>query len=192
MRVNPILMNLLAALLLSHFVGDFPLQPNQIYRLKNEHWLGIALHVVIHVTVTSLLIPAPLTVWPMLLLLGILHFGIDLVKLRVPLRSPSLGFLLDQGAHLIVLWALAQFWSNASASVLPLAVLIPLILYGLLLATLVFLWVLANELTTSDQGNRRYVQWASHHLLSLSQVAGLPLLFILAVQWYQHWFAFAP
>lgn len=178
-------MNLIAALLLSHLVADFPLQTNQIYRLKNESWLGIVLHAAIHVLVAAVLIKQPLAVWPMLVWLGVLHFFVDLVKLRAPIRSPSVGFLLDQGAHLVVLWFLARAWSTVTASVLPLSVLIPMILYGLFLATLVFSWVLANELARGAWGRRRYVQWARNHLLQLSQYAGLPLLFSLAVHWYQ-------
>ena len=179
-------MELTAALLLSHLVGDFPLQTNQIYRLKSQSWVGIALHVAIHVAVTALLIKHPLTVWPMLLLLGILHFFIDLLKLRMPLKRQSFGFLLDQAAHLLVLIFLARAWSSATASVLPLYTLMPMIIYGLFLAALVFLWVAANELAASGFNHQPYIRWARVHLLQLSQYAGLPLLFSLAVHWYRH------
>jgi hypothetical protein len=178
-------MSLIAALLLSHLIGDFPLQTNQIYRLKNESWLGIVLHAVVHVVVMALLLRQPLAVWPMLLWLGVLHFLVDLAKLRLPIRCQWLGFLLDQAAHLITLWLLAQIWSNAVA-LLPLSVMLPMIIYGLFLATLVFLWVLANELSTSQWGNHPYVQWARTHLLCLSQYAGVPLLLIAAAYIYQH------
>lgn len=178
-------MNLIAALLLSHLIGDFPLQTNQIYRLKSRSWLGIVLHAIVHVVVTALLIREPLTVWPMLLWLGLLHFLIDLTKLRLPIRRQWLGFLLDQAAHLITLWLLAQLWSTAAA-LLPLSVMLPMIVYGLFLATLVFLWVLANELSTSQWGNQPYVHWARTHLLRLSQYAGIPLLLIAATYIYQH------
>lgn len=183
MEVIP--MNLIAALLLSHLIGDFPLQTNQIYRLKNKSWLGIVLHAIVHVVVTALLLQQPLSVWPMLLWLGLLHFLVDLTKLRLPIKRQWLGFLLDQAAHLIILWLLAQLWSTAVA-LLPLAVMLPLIAYGLFLATLVFLWILANELSTSQWGHRPYVQWASVHLLLLSQYAGIPLLLIAAAYIYQH------
>ncbi|MCE7979923.1 MAG: DUF3307 domain-containing protein [Caldilinea sp. CFX5] len=183
MEVMP--MNLIAALLLSHLIGDFPLQTNQIYRLKNRSWLGIVLHAIVHVVVTALLIQQPLSVWPMLLCLGLLHFLVDLTKLRLPIRRQWLGFLIDQAAHLITLWLLAQLWSTAVA-LLPLAVMLPMIVYGLFLATVVFLWVLANELSTSQWGERPYVQWAHAHLLRLSQYAGIPLLLTAAAYIYQH------
>ena len=179
-------MELTAALLLSHLVGDFPLQTNQISRLKSQSWVGIALHVAIHIVVTALLIKQPLTVWPMLLLLGVLHFFIDLFKLRVPLKRQSLGFLLDQVAHLLVLVLLARVWSTATASVLPLYTLMPMIIYGLFLATLVFLWVVANELGASGFDHQPCIRWARVHLLQLSQYAGLPLLFSVAVHWYRN------
>jgi len=178
-------MELTAALLLSHLVGDFPLQTNQIYRLKSQSWVGIALHVAIHIGVTALLIKQPLTVWPMLLLLGVLHFLIDLLKLRAPIKRQWLGFLLDQSAHFIVLIILSRLWSTATASVLPLYTLMPMIIYGLFLATLVFLWVVANELAASGFDHQPYIRWARMHLLQLSQYAGLPLLFSVATHWYR-------
>ena len=178
-------MELTAALLLSHLVGDFPLQTNQIYRLKSQSWVGIALHVAIHVVVTALLIHQPLTVWPMLLLLGVLHFFIDLLKLRLPIKRQSIGFLLDQAAHLSVLILLSRAWATATASVLPLYTLMPMIIYGLFLATLVFLWVAANELAASGFDHQPYIRWGRAHLLQLSQYAGLPLLFSVAAHWYR-------
>lgn len=179
------LMNLIAALLLSHLIGDFPLQTNQIYRLKSRSWLGILLHAVVHVVVTALLIRQPLSVWPLLVWLGVLHFLVDLIKLRAPVKRQWLGFLLDQAAHLITLWLLAKIWSTAVA-LLPLSVMLPLIAYGLFLATLVFLWILANELSTSQLGHQPVIQWARVHLLRLSQYAGIPLLFIASVYIYNH------
>ncbi|MEZ4729572.1 MAG: DUF3307 domain-containing protein [Caldilineaceae bacterium] len=85
-------MDLAAALFLSHLVGDFPLQTNQIYRLKNESWVGVALHAAIHVILAALLVKQPLVVWPMLTTLGILHFLIDLIKLRMPSVNLSAFF----------------------------------------------------------------------------------------------------
>ena len=177
-------MNLTAALLLSHLVGDFPLQTNQVYRLKNKSWLGIGLHAVIHVATAALLVREPLRVWPLLALLGVLHFLIDLIKLRIPTKRQSLGFLVDQVAHLLVLWLLAQAWTLNAEARLSLPVMIPLIVYGFVLATLVFLWVVANELSSSAWGNHQSIQWAKAHLLQVSQLAGIPLLFALATQWY--------
>lgn len=176
--------NLTAALLLSHLVGDFPLQTNQVYRLKNKSWLGIGLHAIIHVATAALLVREPLRVWLLLALLGILHFLVDLIKLRIPTKHQSVGFVVDQIAHLLVLWLLAQVWDMNADARLPLTVMIPMILYGFFLAILVFLWVVANELSGSNWGDRRCVQWARTHLLQVSQLAGIPLLFSLANHWY--------
>ncbi|MEZ4729573.1 MAG: hypothetical protein R3E79_20785 [Caldilineaceae bacterium] len=82
---------------------------------------------------------------------------------------------------------LAALWVEETDSVLPLPILMPMIIYGLFLATLVFLWVLANELSTSTMHNRRTVQWARTHLLQFSQYAGLPLIIALATQWATQW-----
>jgi hypothetical protein len=179
-------MNLAAALLLSHLVGDFPLQTNQIYRFKNKSWVGVALHAAIHVVLAALLVKQPLSVWPLLVILGVVHFIIDLIKVRIPTQRLALGFLLDQAAHIAVVLWLARIWSTATDSTLPLSILMPMIVYGFFLATLVFLWVLANELSSGDMGNQRSVLWARNHLLQLSQYAGLPLLVSLAAHWYHH------
>lgn len=177
-------MNLAAALLLSHLVGDFPLQTNWIYKFKNESWLGIALHATIHVILAALLVEHPFTVWPLFVTLGVLHFLIDLIKLHVPTQRQALGFLLDQAAHILVILWLAKTWATAADSVLPLPILMPMIIYGLFLASLVFLWVLANELSSNERRHRRSILWARDHLLQLSQYAGLPLLVSLATHWY--------
>jgi len=177
-------MNLLAALLLSHLVADFPLQTNRIYKLKNESGLGIALHAAIHVILAAFLIKQPLTVWPLLVVLGMLHFLIDLVKVRMPQKPQSIGFLIDQIAHIIVLKGLADRWANTTGSVLSLSILMPMIIYGIFIAILVFLWVLANDLAMSEISHKSYVQWTKNYLLQVSQYAGWPLVFSLVVYWY--------
>ncbi len=179
-------MNLLAALLLSHLVADFPLQTNRIYKLKNESVLGIALHVAIHILLAAFLIQQPLQSWPLLISLGILHFLIDLAKVRAPQKPQAVSFVLDQLAHLIVLTGLADYWAPTVASVLPASVLLPMIIYGLGIATLVFLWVLANDLTAGTRSDKAYLQWSKNYLLQISQYAGWPLVLLLIVYWYQN------
>ena len=76
-------MHLFAILLLGHLIADFPLQMDWIFQLKHRHWAGILLHSVIHSVLTAILIEAPLTHWPMLVSLGLIHFAIDWLKLRM-------------------------------------------------------------------------------------------------------------
>lgn len=178
-------MNLFAALLLSHLVADFPLQTNQIYKMKNESTLGIALHAAIHMFLAAFLIQHPLQAWPLLASLGIIHFLIDLVKVRAPQKPQAVSFVLDQIAHLLVLWGLARYWALATTSILAPSVLLPLILYGSFLALLVFLWVLAQDLSSGSLSNHAYIRWGRAYLLQISQYAGWPLVLLLIVYWYR-------
>ena len=176
-------MNLVAALLLGHLIADFPLQTAWIYRYKTESWLGVLLHSVIHVFVTTLLV-RPLThTASLLLLLGVLHFITDCAKIRITAKQQTPGFLIDQFVHIGVLIFLAYWWQDLLISTLPPALLLPLILYGTFLGLMIFFWVLSCDLAKGDWGRYYVVQWARTHLLALSQYAGLSLLIFLAQQW---------
>jgi hypothetical protein len=178
-------MNLAAALLLGHLIADFPLQTSWIYRYKTESWLGVVLHSAIHVLVTALLIrPLQATV-PLLILLGILHFITDFTKSRLPAKRQSPGFLIDQFIHGLVLFLLAKLWQGTLYAVLPATLLLPLILYGSFLGLMVFLWVLACDLTKGQWGRYTLIQWAQRNLLKLSNYAGLALVLFLAQQWHR-------
>ena len=76
-------MDLLSALLLGHLIADFPLQANCIFRLKNQHWLGVLLHAAVHCVITAVLLQQPLAYWPLLASLCLVHFTIDWFKLRI-------------------------------------------------------------------------------------------------------------
>lgn len=178
-------MHLGAALLLAHLIGDFPLQTNWLYRLKNRSWVGVFLHVLVHLFTTAFLLERPLTAWPLLLILGILHFIVDFIKVRTPQKYPSFGFTLDQLTHVVIIACLAYFWNDTIIPVLSLPVLKPLILYGIVLGSMVFLWVVACEVADSAWGRKRYVIWARANLLRLSQFAGLPLLLLIVLQVYR-------
>ncbi len=179
-------MNLAAALLLGHLIADFPLQTNWIYRLKLQSWRGVLLHTCIHLVVTALLIHPIHHALPLLLQLGLLHFITDYIKVRVPARQQAPGFLIDQLAHLLVLFGLAQQWQTTLAATLPATWLFPLILYTAFLGILVFCWVLACDLSKSRWGSHPYLHWVRTNLLNFAQYAGIPLLFTLVSHFYRH------
>ena len=79
-------MNLFLILLLGHLLGDFLLQTNWIYRFKTQSWVGIALHTGIHIVVTLLLVKNWVEAWPLILLLGVIHFCIDWSDLYINLQ----------------------------------------------------------------------------------------------------------
>jgi len=173
-------MNLIATLLIGHLIADFPLQTDWIYRYKTESWVGILLHVIIHLFVTALLIQPLSTAIPLLLLLGILHFITDYMKVRLSPKRQATGFLIDQFVHIMVLCLLAYGWQGSIVGTLPAALLVPLLLYGTFLGLMVFGWVLACDLAAENCGQYPVVQWARTNLLILSQYAGLSLFIFLA------------
>ena len=140
-------MNLLLTLLLAHLIADFPLQTNEIFRLKVRHWYGILLHAGIHAIVTAALIINPLEQWSMLLLLWLIHFAIDWLKLRIKFKIQSIGFVLDQIAHILSLIFIA-YWATDIQGALPTTFLFIALLYAQIPAALVFLAIISVDLKT--------------------------------------------
>jgi hypothetical protein len=168
-------MDLLATLLLGHLIADFPLQANWVYRLKNRHWAGVLLHAAIHCLVTGVLIKDSLTYWPMLVVLGSTHFATDWLKLRIRFKFQSVGFVLDQIAHVLVLLLLVA-WAPGMTGTLTPALLYPVVGYALVPAVLMFSSVLAADLgcIASDPSGR--LENKVSELVLLSHMAGFPLV----------------
>ncbi|MEO1723822.1 MAG: DUF3307 domain-containing protein [Pseudomonadota bacterium] len=94
-------------LVLAHVLGDFAFQPAAIATRK--HRLDVlAKHVGIHVGLTIFVVGAPAVVPA--LVLGALHFAIDLIKARgfVDDEPRLYLFVTDQGAHLLSIWLVAS------------------------------------------------------------------------------------
>ena len=173
-------MTTLATFLLAHLIGDFPLQTNRIFKLKNEGNLGIALHVAIHVIITAIFIQNPLQHWHVLAILGIVHFATDWAKLRIPMRRQAPGFVLDQAAHVLTIVALVTLFPNIPTS-LPDWALYPALLLAIIPAMMTFGWVWANDISCqSVQTNSGRVQWARRSLLPMSQRMGR-IIFIMVL-----------
>ncbi|MCA9900573.1 MAG: DUF3307 domain-containing protein [Ardenticatenaceae bacterium] len=168
-------------LLLAHLLADFPLQTNRIFRLKVTSKAGLALHVLIHVGMAGVLLRTPAHCLDLLLALGVAHFFTDWIKVRFPVEPQWPGFLLDQLAHLGAIASLA-WWRPEATAVLPLWLMLPLILFVLLPAALMLLWVWANDAQHQNRfQNSRSVHWASNRLLTISQRTGwVAVLVVLA------------
>ena len=179
-------MDLLATLVLAHLIADFPLQTNRIFRLKRRHWAGVLLHAGIHATVAAILVRNPLAHWPMLVTLWLGHFGIDWLKLRFDFKFKSLGFVLDQMAHLLLLLLLAN-WSSAIRGVLPHALLFPAVAYALLPATLMFLSVLMIDLEGRSSHPPYWPSVKAPQIVLLSHLAGYPLLLFVLILRFAGW-----
>ena len=160
------------ALLLAHLLADFPLQTNRVFRLKISSNSGLAVHVLIHLVMTALLLQRPGQHLDLLLGLGVAHFVTDWIKVRFPGEPQWPGFIMDQLAHLAAILFFA-WWQPDVTAVLPLWLMLPLIVFVLLPALLMLLWVWAND---AQQQNRyresRSVHWASRRLLTISQRTG--------------------
>lgn len=127
-------MILFTKLLLAHLIGDFLMQPtrwvihkeSQKIRSKYLYW-----HTLLHFALVMLLLWDP-GFWKMALLIAGLHYLTDLGKLYInPLfRNRSVPFMLDQAAHIVILYIVA-FHGNLQEHTRELAALIP---WGLLTA----------------------------------------------------------
>ena len=108
--------------LLAHLIGDFLLQPRRAIiekeAKKARSWF-LYLHILIHFLLT-LLILWDLDMWKAAGIIALSHLGIDLLKLYTShwFRNQAIPFMLDQGAHIAVLYAVATYpegWTIASS-----------------------------------------------------------------------------
>lgn len=93
-------------LFLAHLVSDFLLQPNWLVQWKEKNPFGVIIHAAIHaLTMTVFLLPFRPEVFVMIIIIALLHGGIDQVKIiyQKKHRSFEKALALDQFAHLAVL-----------------------------------------------------------------------------------------
>lgn len=170
-------MDVWATLLLAHLIADFPLQTNWVFKVKTQSSWGVGVHVAIHLFVTAVLLQHPLRYWPVLLFLGIAHFATDWVKLRLPARTQTPGFILDQVVHWLTLLLIAIVMPNMPV-LLPTRLLYPILALTLIPAFLTCLWILANDLRNQPTPTWPPVEWASQHLLRTSQLIGFAMVLL--------------
>ena len=148
------------------------MQTNRIFRLKLAGNKGLILHVAIHMIMAALLLQQPGQYLDLLLVLGLAHFITDWIKVRFPGEPQWPGFLLDQLAHLAAITLLSLLWPDVTA-VLPLWIMLPLIVFVLLPALFMLLWVWANDMQQQTRFQESAsVHWASERLLTISQRTG--------------------
>lgn len=98
-------------LFIAHLFSDFVWQPSSWVKAK-RNTKGWSKYMLYHIGLTVLLAAFPLLLvapehWYLLIVIGLSHWAIDLVKLRA--KDNLTNFLSDQAAHLVVLWA-CTFW----------------------------------------------------------------------------------
>lgn len=172
-------MTLFATLLFAHLLGDFPLQTNRIFRLKLQGHKGLVLHVTIHVLVTAVLIRHFWQYWPILLLLGFIHYLTDWIKLKYSGNLLTSGFILDQIAHVLTLLFIALI-APTMTGVLPLWFLIPAIILSSIPAALTLIYIWATDRCSIESQPKSHLKWASTSLLPLSQITGWAIMIALA------------
>ena len=98
-------MFLFLRLILAHFLADFPLQPNLIYKVKLRSFWGQALHAATF-TICSIALCWPFlrikALWILIVFLGTIHLLIDCLKIRYfNTEKYRVGtFLADQALHI--------------------------------------------------------------------------------------------
>ena len=104
-------MILFTKLLLAHFLGDFVFQPLRWVLHKESQKIRsrfLYLHLLVHGVLVALALWDP-TAWPLLVIIILSHYVIDLAKLYLQryFRHNAVPFFLDQLAHILVLYLVA-------------------------------------------------------------------------------------
>lgn len=96
---------MIIAMFLAHLVGDYILQWNSLAAWKARELRGVFFHCVIVFIVTwAFILPINPGWWPWVVFIGVLHFLIDAVQLKIKLPVPPLvRFTVDQFAHFAVI-----------------------------------------------------------------------------------------
>ncbi len=175
-------MHLLMTLLLAHLFADFPLQTNALAKLKEKSFEGVLYHVLVHVTITSLLINHSQQYWPLIVGLGVVHFAVDALKILLPFKKGVLYFLADQLVHLITLIVAAylaeRIWHPAPTGILPDEWLSVVLLVALMPAVMVLFWVWASTLSQEEITRSFLLHWTKQRLLLIEQRFGFFLISI--------------
>ncbi|GAB4291230.1 MAG: hypothetical protein Kow0067_17750 [Coriobacteriia bacterium] len=115
-------MVLFLQLYVGHLLGDFVFQPGRLVLAKRRGTGGLALHTLVVVACTALVMLGSLrSQWPAALIAGIAHAGIEPLTIRARNRTAASGlslFLLDQALHVVSLVLVALVLPTPARSVL--------------------------------------------------------------------------
>ncbi|MFH1563712.1 MAG: DUF3307 domain-containing protein [Nitrospirota bacterium] len=112
-------------LLLAHLIGDFPLQFNEIFKLKVKSKWGVLLHCAIVVMISVLfLVPYvfAMQMWCGIIILICSHFIIDWTRVVLSKKANLDNlwmFLLDQGLHILIVWFVSLMIISPPLFILP-------------------------------------------------------------------------
>ncbi|MDO7170634.1 DUF3307 domain-containing protein [Mariniflexile sp. AS56] len=182
-------MMVLIKLLLAHIIGDFFLQPRKWVKEKEKKKLKskkLYLHVLIHVALTSIFL-WDLSLWPIILSIGITHLIIDAAKLLYQKKKTKrLLFFIDQLLHIAVIYfCYYLFTENAfnlsflvteNSLLLAACLLFLTIPTSIIMKTIFFKWNI-SELTKNNQS----LEDAGKYIGILERV--LVFIFIIVGHW---------
>lgn len=170
-------------LLLAHLIGDYPLQTGWIVQ-KKRLWWGRALHVSIHLAVLLAVVwPATGGLWPYLVALAVLHYGIDTLKNGISQRWPKRvngPYLADQGLHLFSI-VLVTVWIQGALPNALIPVAAPWVFYAIGYVFVTQAWYITEWLMTHE--NAAYqADVQARHWPRMAARAALTSIFLLVLQ----------
>lgn len=171
-------------LLFAHLLGDYPLQTNWMVQAKRT-WLGLSLHVAIHLLVLLILAGSARSVlWPYLIILAASHFAIDTLKTFVSQVRPQWingPYCADQVLHVMSIWFIAT-WIEASVAPSDVPTADPWMYYATALLFATYVWFVSERLLTHNHPSyqmeviaQKWPRMATRALL-LAIFLGLPYL----------------
>jgi hypothetical protein len=107
-------MFLFLRLILAHLLGDFVIQPDELYRAKKKNFWGASIHyfvILLLLVIFSYPYLGYLGCWIVIIFATLMHIILDEIKLRVNF-TPRLNFIifiLDQILHLVFLSPILYF-----------------------------------------------------------------------------------
>lgn len=118
------MIQLLVSLLLAHIVGDFVLQPDAWVKDKESKKIKsgyLLLHVLLHLVLMIVFTGFQFKYWLGFLVITVVHYILDLIKLYKDKKKRIFTFILDQILHIVVI--LLVVWAYYPAFRLPWEVL---------------------------------------------------------------------
>jgi hypothetical protein len=147
-------------LIFAHLMADYPLQPTWMV-LKKTNPSVLFLHTAIHFGAMLAVVGAVRqAIWPYLVVLAVIHFGIDLGKNWVNERRPGwvvLPYIVDQIFHYISIW-FVSVWIVRQAGALPLPITTDWLIYANTYLFVTYVWFISERiLAYTDSTYRKEV-----------------------------------
>ncbi|NQS91315.1 MAG: DUF3307 domain-containing protein [Chloroflexi bacterium] len=171
-------------LLLAHLMGDFLLQTDWMVQNRDKFWV-LFLHSSTHLVLMFLMVgDSRSEVWPLIVLLSVIHLGQDALKILLVRKNPErsgAAFIFDQILHLFIIWTFIKGFQMESGAILKnqqLTWVIVAIAYLLI----TYVWFISERTIYSAQ--REYVQYVNYTKYSrMFTRIGLVSIYLLIRTW---------